>query len=190
MRFKGTPCWFMNRRTASARSSPSRELIASASPRIRVALDLHINIAVVVLQLVREVRQTLLGFRRELGAVRRKLHRIVRQDHGVEEFALCQLAGGRGAVERVLGRLVELAQMGLVLVQAGSGWPVPWRLQPPPVGSHNLGRAAAKTEGACDDGCGGEDGGSYALHRCSLLSPPTTIQPASYSVAEIGCFCA
>ena len=171
MRFRGTPCWFMNRRTASARSSPSLLLSGIRSPRIRVALDFQIDIAVVALQLVREVRQALLGFRRKLGAVDRKLHRIVRQNHGIEEFALGQLAGGRGAVERVLGRLVELAEMGLVLVH----WVwVAWTLAV--LGRHLLvhiifGRAAAETEGAGGHGCGGEDGGSYSLHRCSLLAP-------------------
>ena len=80
-----------------------------------MALDFQIDIAVVVLQLVREVRQALLRFRRKLGAVDRELHGIVRQDHGIEEFAFRQLAGGRGAVKRILGRLIELAEMGFVL---------------------------------------------------------------------------
>src|SRR3984957_14500692 len=81
-----------------------------------MALDFQINISVVVLELVDKVLQALLGFRRELGTVRRKLHGIVRQNHGVKEFALGQFAGGLGAVHGVLGRLVELNQMGLVFV--------------------------------------------------------------------------
>ena len=66
----------------------------------------------------------------------------------VEEFALRQLAGGRGAIKCVLGRLVELAQMGFVLIYLALGGLC--------FGVHGrdllvhiiLGRAAAKTEGA------------------------------------------
>jgi len=42
-----------------------------------MALDFQVNIAVVGLQLFRELRQTLIGFRRELGAGHREFHRIV-----------------------------------------------------------------------------------------------------------------
>ena len=89
------------------------------SRRIRMALDLDVDVAVVGLQLVDEDGQALLGFRREFGTVQRKLDRIIRQDYGVQEFALGQFAGGGGALQSILRGLVELAEPCVVLVQLG-----------------------------------------------------------------------
>ena len=75
-----------------------------------------------------------------------------------------QLAGGSGAGQRILGRLVELAQMGLLFVHLPLGGLVFG------VYSRNLlvhvifGRTAAKTESSGDYGCGCENGASNS-HR-------------------------
>ena len=84
---------------------------------IGVALDFQIDIAVVVLQLVGKVASGAARLPWKAWSCRGELHRIVRQDHGVKELAFGQLAGGGGAVQRILGGLVELGQMGLMLVQ-------------------------------------------------------------------------
>ncbi len=131
-----------------------------------MALDFHIDVAVVGLQLFGEVHQTLLGFRRQLGAVHRELHGIIRQHHGIEELALRQLAGRLGPLERFTRGLVQLAQLGLLAIDL--------RLGRRFLGVHHgnmlvdvvFSRAAPQAQGAHSDGRHGKGGGFERLHKC------------------------
>src|SRR5665213_2417860 len=51
-----------------------------------------------------------------------------------------------------------------------------------------FGRTTAQTKGGDGQGCGGENGGSYSLHRCLSRCPLPVVQSCGYSVAEMGCF--
>ncbi len=83
-----------------------------------MALDLHIDVVVVGLQLVGEGLQFGLVVAGQIRLVDLEPHRVVLQDHRIEELALGQLAGRLGAFQRLARGLVQPGQPVVVIGQA------------------------------------------------------------------------
>ncbi len=83
-----------------------------------MALDLHKDVLVVGLQLVHQVHQAGLGLGGQLGALVVELDGVVGQHRRVAELALSGRVGRVSPLHGVLGRLVQLGQAGVVLLQS------------------------------------------------------------------------